>query len=167
MKQINNLFLVMLALASAVGFSGCSDDDDDISSAPTSIQTAFASQYPNATGAEWELTGGYYEVDFYYSGTHSEWGITFSNVEAEAWYTSSASWVKTYFDVTALYRASSSTLPSAVLTAIASYASDNSYTVDDVEIVDLPSGDTDYFQVEFEKGSADVYANFSFDGTVL
>lgn len=164
MKQINNLFMVMLAVASAVILSSCSDDDNDITSAPEVIQTAFNSQYPDATNVDWELTNGYYEVDFYYSGTHSEWSMTFTRVEAEAWYTSSGSWVKTYFDVTNLYNASSSILPSAVLTAIANYASSNSLSVDDVEIVDLPSGDTDYFQVEYDSAKTDVYVNFDFSG---
>lgn len=161
-----NLGMAMLIATGAFNLQSCSDDNNDIMSAPTAIQNVFNTQYPNASRVDWEFSGGLYEVDFYFSGIHAEWGIPLNGVEAEAWYAVSGEWQKTVFDITNLYAMdTNAVIPIEVKATIATES--NGSKVDDVDIVDLPKPAEDYFLVEIDSEPTDKYVSIRFDGSVI
>ena len=50
-----------------IGLQSCDNDDKDLAQAPTDIQKAFDTKYPDTRVTEWELDRGEYKADFYYS----------------------------------------------------------------------------------------------------
>lgn len=141
------LLLVAIALCS-LSLTACSDDDDDDNVTPsTTVQEAFEALYPDVTVQEWELEGTYYVADFRLDGASSE-----------AWFTADGEWVKTETDVTY------ASLPDAVKATLSEqYAS---YTIDDIEYVETPSSGN-YYLVELELGSQDIYVKIDAEGNVL
>lgn len=117
---------------------------------PTSIaqnaKDAFAQKYPNAKVREWEVKMNYYVAEF-----------TYNNSEAEAWFTSDGTWVRTEVD----YRGN---LPAAIQQYV-SQNYPNAY-VDDIDFIEVPTGE--YYEVELEqRGSMDIYLNIKEDGTLF
>lgn len=140
--------MFMLAMA-AVGIllAGCEDDDDNVRVDPT-IETAFRSQYPDASRVEWETKAGYYVAEF-----------RRNNAEAEAWYSPQAIWYMTETDV--YY----TDLPQAVKDAFTAseYAA---WRIDDIDMIESAGMETVYI-LEVEKGNAEYDLYFSPDGVLV
>ena len=82
---------------------------------------------------------------------------TYNNSEAEAWFTTDGTWVRTEVD----YRGS---LP----TAVEQYINENYPTaiIDDVDLIEVPTGK--YYEIELEqRGDRDIYVNIKEDGTLF
>lgn len=141
--------IILLALLTAgFAFQSCSDDDD-LTSVPESISTAFQQKYPNATPTEWERQGTGYKADFWNNGG-----------EAEAWFNADGTWIRTETDVPN----PNASLPQPVRDYVsATYAG---YYIEDADLVETPS--QTYYELELERqGSADIYLNIKADGTLL
>lgn len=83
-----NLKVVLLAaVCSTIGFSSCSDDDDNYQ--PDSmVEKAFDTKYPNAQRISWESKNGYQVADF-----------IDGSFEAEAWFDPKGEWMMTETDI--------------------------------------------------------------------
>lgn len=140
------LKLYLLTLLAAGFLLQSCDDDDDLTTVPNTVSTAFAQLYSSATVLEWEMEGSYYKADFLNNG-----------VSAEAWFQADGTWVRTETD----YYGS---LPEAIQNYISTnYAG---YYIDDQEYVETPSGT--YYHVELENAAGhDVYLNIYADGTLV
>lgn len=90
-----------------------------------------------------------------------------NRVEAEAFYTSGAQWIKTEFDVTSYYSVAAEqvVIPAKVRETVAREAGGRH--VDEVKIIDLPQGETDFYRVEIDNEPNDVYLNVKFDGSLF
>ena len=102
-----------------------------------------------------ELDRGEYKADFYYSDA------TYTGIEATAYFSQSAQWLRTEFEVIGLYH--SGKLPEAVKTTISREA--GTAKVDDVDFIDTP--DTDYYLVEIDQEPNDRYLKIGEDGSIL
>ena len=144
MKRLS--LIVMTALA--LGFTSCSDDDDDdlnSSQVPTEISAALNSEFPNATDIEYETFGDQYIVDF-----------EIDTVDYEALYNSDGTLVKYKYDIF------TSEVPESIMVTIA--ADYNNRTIDDAEILVIDS--VNYYQIELNNTPTDDYIVFNEDGTV-
>ncbi|WP_179374580.1 PepSY-like domain-containing protein [Winogradskyella wichelsiae] len=144
MKRLS--LIVMTALA--LGFTSCSDDDDDdLNSAqvPNEITVALDSEFPNATDIEYEAFGEQYIADF-----------EIDTVDYEALYNSDGTLVKYKYD------SLTSEVPESVMTTIA--ADYDNRTIDDAEILVIDS--VNYYQIELNNTPTDDYIVFNEDGTV-
>ena len=110
------------------------------------VKNAFAQKYPNISVREWEEKMNHFVAEF-----------TYNNSEAEAWFTTDGTWVRTEVD----YRGS---LP----TAVEQYINENYPTaiIDDVDLIEVPTGK--YYEIELEqRGDRDIYVNIKEDGTLF
>lgn len=145
-RMINFWFV----LCSVVILSACSDDDDNLSNVPASVQTALEAKYPAVSNVEWEKKSGYYVAEFRNNG-----------VETEVWFDSSAVWCMTETDL----RTNLTELPGLVQTAFQTgqYAD---WTVDDIDKYERP--DRIFYLIEVEKaGQQDRDLFYAEDGTLL
>ncbi len=159
-----------IALGTVLGIltlSSCDKDDDHVgANPPDEVKQAFEAQYPNMN-PKWDFEWGNYEAEFFYTGTHAEWNMPLNRVEAEAFYTSGAQWIKTEFDVTSYYSVAADqvVIPAKVRETVAREAGGRH--VDEVKIIDLPQGETDFYRVEIDNEPNDVYLNVKFDGSLF
>lgn len=110
------------------------------------VKNAFAQKYPNTNVREWEEKMNHFVAEF-----------TYNNSEAEAWFTTDGTWVRTEVD----YRGS---LP----TAVEQFINENYPTaiIDDVDLIEVPTGK--YYEIELEqRGDRDIYVNIKEDGTLF
>lgn len=85
MKKI----LTALLATALLGFSACSDDDDDINpnAVPEPVKATMQQLYPTAQWIEWELYNNYYVADF-----------TLSGFETDAWFLPDGVWAMSVTD---------------------------------------------------------------------
>ena len=151
-KQMKHFAWIACMATAMIGLQSCDNDDKDLAQAPTDIQKAFDAKYPDTRVTEWELDRGEYKADFYYSDA------TYTGIEATAYFSQSAQWLRTEFEVIGLYH--SGKLPEAVKTTISREA--GTAKVDDVDFIDTP--DTDYYLVEIDQEPNDRYLKIGEDG---
>lgn len=154
-KQMKHFAWIACMATAMIGLQSCDNDDKDLAQAPTDIQKAFDAKYPDTHVTEWELDRGEYKADFYYSDA------TYTGIEATAYFSQSAQWLRTEFEVIGLYH--SGKLPEAVKTTISREA--GTAKVDDVDFIDTP--DTDYYLVEIDQEPNDRYLKIGEDGSIL
>lgn len=138
-------FLLAFAIG-ALTLQSCSDDNDEVKNVPETVKSAFAQKYPETAVREWDKKSGMYVAEF-----RNE------NSEAEAWFTSSGSWLKTETDYVGA-------LPEAVKDYIT--ANYPTATIDDTDLIETATDR--YFKIELEqrkKEDIDLYIRA--DGTVL
>ncbi|NRR90275.1 PepSY-like domain-containing protein [Winogradskyella undariae] len=140
-------FPLIVMIAVTLGFTSCSDDDDDlsISQVPSEINVAFDAEFPNATDVEYETYGDQYIVEF-----------EIGNVDYEALYNNDGSLVKYKYDILI------SEVPESITTTIATDY--NNRTIDDAEI--LVIDDVNYYLIELNNTPTDDHIVFNEDGTV-
>ena len=142
-------YFCILALCGAMTLQSCSDDNDT-TNVPESIQNAFQTKYPAATGEEWEAKSGYYVAEFWTGGK-----------EVDAWFTTAAEWCMTETDL----GKDKTSLPSEVKTAFESseYAA---WTVEDIDKYERT--DKTFYLIEVETvGKPDHKLYYATDGTLL
>ena len=66
-KQMKHFAWIACMATAMIGLQSCDNDDKDLAQAPTDIQKAFDTKYPDTRVTEWELDRGEYKADFYYS----------------------------------------------------------------------------------------------------
>ena len=96
-KQMKHFAWIACMATAMIGLQSCDNDDKDLAQAPTDIQKAFDTKYPDTRVTEWELDRGEYKADFYYSDA------TYTGIEATAYFSQSAQWLRTEFEVIGLY----------------------------------------------------------------
>tara|TARA_B100001079_G_C16326381_1_gene477027 strand:+ start:644 stop:1096 length:453 start_codon:yes stop_codon:yes gene_type:complete len=137
--------LYLFSLVSLLIGAGCeSDDEDDFrADVPSVVLNAFQSNYPKASGVEWEMLGDDYQVDF-----------EIERVDYEAIFSAEGDMLKYKYEI------SSTELPEAVKKAItANYAN---YQIDDTDI--LVINKDLYYQVELD-GKPDKHLVLNEDGS--
>lgn len=146
MKSVLKWMLMMLL--SVMTFASCesNDDNDDNVTVSEAIRTAFSAKYPSVN-PHWENDHGYFKAEFRLEGR-----------EAEAWFDQSGVWQRTEVD----YK--SADLPQVVKDYInKQYAG---YRIDDADFVQTKDGQ-EYFDIELEKGEADVYLKIDAQGNII
>ena len=116
--------------------------------APTEVQKAFADKFPEAKSVKWEKeSDGGWEAEFKMNG---------NKVSVE--FDSKGAWSQTETEI------KTSELPEAVRDAIKSNF--EGYTADEAEMVETADGEVNY-EVDMEKGKAELEVLFAADGKVL
>lgn len=143
------LFLSVVLCALALGFTACSDDDNDNvkqDKVPAQVRETFSQMYPSAAPT-WEMEYGMYKAEWHEGGD-----------DIDAWFMPNGDWKCTDRN---MRRAG---LPEAVTNYInTNYAG---YYVDDVDYMEVP-GDS-YYDIELERnGYPDVELWIRADGTVI
>jgi len=110
------------------------------------IMTEIKAMYPNAVFLELEKKGSYYEIDIRDGSTHKE--VLFD---------SNNQWVSTEWDIR------TADVPDVVMTALNASEYKN-YKIDDVEVLENPSGL--FYVFELESGNQEVYLTIKSDGTI-
>lgn len=88
MKKLYPILAIFTAVAMALGFSACGDDDDDDVKAPSqAFENALTTLYPQAKGAKWEKKGPYRVAEFRQD-----------MAEYDVWFEQSAAWAMTEID---------------------------------------------------------------------
>ncbi|MBP3228769.1 MAG: PepSY-like domain-containing protein [Bacteroidaceae bacterium] len=142
------LLLTLLMGLSAISFTACSDDDDDVktSDVPQAVMTAFQAKFP-AAAAKWEREGGLLKAEFINAGR-----------ETDAFFTTDGTWVRTETDLFP------TDLPETVRTYLAANYPD--WAIDDADLIETP--ESTWYRVELDKpGFPDVHLRFASDGTRL
>lgn len=165
-NRLKSYVLPALAVLGAFSFQSC-DKDDDVRNLPTQIQQAFQAQYPGVNWVEWEKEWGNYKADFMYNGSVSEWNNLMLNTQAEAWYTADGQWLRTEFDVQNYYynQADTEVVPAKVREAISQVA--GGLRVEDLDRVDMPAGQQDYFDLELDSEPNDIQKKIDFEGNII
>ena len=131
-----NRFLMLVALG-AVALSGAISCEQDVKSAPSSVETAFQAKYPGASMVEWEKQLGNYLVEFFF-GSH----------EMEAQFDKEGNWLWSKTEI------SLSEVPEKVLEVARNY-NDGKWAIDDIDYYQRSSGVTEYYRVEYERENSD------------
>lgn len=135
------LFLVLAAVVS------CDNDDDKGVAVNATVKSYIETKYPGASirKAEYE-NNGLLEVEFIHDSKLKD-----------AYFKPNNEWVYTEWDIAL------SALPKSVADAVAeAYPS---HRIDDVDYVETLSGN--YYEVEIEKGGAELWLYVTADGTIL
>lgn len=162
MKTMMKIWKNMLCAAAigvmAMGFTACTDDDDDKApvDVPAAVETSFVQKYPDATTTEWSVKGGFYVADFHWKA---------NQVEVEAWFTSAGEWFLSDND----YGRNVMFLPGDVNTAFAASAY-GSWTIDDIHYYEYSDSTKDFYFIEVDKKGqpeTDLYFVRTADGVKL
>lgn len=149
------LFLT-LALATMVGFSSCSDDDDnkdvDRNDVPEAYQEALKAKYPEAVNVKWEKTPRYYIAEFQKP-----------QEEYDVWFGSEAEWAMTEID----YGHNLFFIPAAINEALAKSPYGTDHTIEDVSMFERIDRTFYLIEVEPMSGGADTYLYYAPDGTLI
>lgn len=143
------MFTGIMLIAVALGFTACSDDDNDHVSqdkVPAAVQETFSQIFPMAS-PKWEMEYGMYKAEWKEDG-----------LDIDAWFQRSGEWKCTDRDVR----------PSALPQAVNDYIAANyeGYYIDDVNYMETPDGN--YYDIELEKrGAPDVNLKITADGTII
>lgn len=169
MKKNNLLkrYAFMACAFTAGMFMVQSCDDDDKPVVPSNeIQNAFTSQYPNSQVWEWDYDRGYYEADFFFTGTCTSWNIPLSNVQAEAYFTGTGAWTRTEFDIDGYWWNQNETavIPPALRQTIQNQLGGR--RLDDLRIIDNAT-DADYYLLEIENEPNDIIVTLDYNGNVI
>ena len=62
-KQMKHFAWIACMATAMIGLQSCDNDDKDLAQAPTDIQKAFDTKYPDTRATEWELDRGEYKAD--------------------------------------------------------------------------------------------------------
>ncbi len=116
------------------------------SSVPSVVLNAFQQKYPKALGAEWEMEGDLYNVEF---------NILFQ--DHDAWFDNTGKLVKLVVDI------NQNDLPAAVKVALKQQF--GGYKVDDIDRIDFNGTVT--YKIDLEKGPEDRVVVFDAKGNVL
>ena len=141
--------LLLLLVLPAFALQSCSDDDDNNTNPGNiSVENAFSTKYPDATGIDWERKGTYYVVDFWWNSK-----------KAEAWFDGVGEWYMTETDITY------DQLPEAVKTSFkqGEYAA---WYVDDVDMLERNGMELVYV-LEVKQGKQEYDLYYSADGTLI
>ena len=147
--------ILALGLVALLGFSSCSDDDDnDVNNkdVPEVYKNALAAKFPEATNVKWERTSQYYVAEF--SKPQQEYDV---------WFAADAKWVMTETD----YGKNLFFLPPAVEQALAKGPYGFEHTVEDVEMYERTDRTFYIIEVEPVKGDGDIYIYYAPDGTQI
>ncbi len=148
------LFSLLLGTFAIVGFTSCSDDDNDlsISEVPVAYQNALKAKYPDAVNVKWERKTDYYVADFEKPGE-----------DYDVWFGPEAKWVMTEID----YGKNLMQLPPAVSSAYSE--SQYAYTCLVEEATAYERLDRTFYVIEVEptSGGTDTYIYYNPDGTTL
>ncbi len=143
------LLLSLVLCTIALGFTSCSDDDDNVKQkdVPAAVKETFSNMYP-AAAPVWEMEYGMYEAKWKEEG-----------IQLKAWFQPTGEWKATETDLYNNY-----TLPEPVMAYInANYAD---YHIDDVDYMETPSGN--YYEIDLErKGYPDVELLIRADGVLI
>lgn len=139
----------MVLCSIALGFTSCSDDDDNVKQkdVPAAVKETFSKMYPSAAPV-WEMEYGMYEANWKEEGH-----------QMKAWFKANGQWQATETDLYCNY-----TLPEPVQAYInANYPN---YHIDDVDYMETSSGT--YYEIDLEcKGYPDVELLIRADGMVV
>ena len=136
--------ILFFALAAVVS---CENDDDKSVAVNTTVKNYIEAKYPGASirKAEYE-NNGLLEVEFIHNA-----------LLKDAYFKPNNEWVYTEWDVAL------SALPKSVTDAVAeAYPS---HRIDDIDYVETPSGDC--YEVEIEKGGAELWVYVTAEGDIL
>ncbi|MCM1312740.1 MAG: PepSY-like domain-containing protein [Bacteroides sp.] len=143
------IYLLAIALCSALTLGSCSDDDDNVS-VPEAVQTAFTAKYPNANRVGWEIKSGFYVAEFHENAT-----------ETEVWFSKEGTWNMTETD----YGRNISLIPATVKSAFES-SEYSTWSIDDVSKYERE--DITFYLIEIEsRGQKDRHLFYGEDGTLI
>lgn len=139
----------LLMLLGMITLQSC-DNDEDTFPLPGNVEAYIKQAYPNATIKETDaLPGGGVEVD-----------IWDGSVEKELKFDAKGEWLSTSWDVLPI------DLPAAVTGALKASTTYNTYSIDDADFYETPTGR--YYLLELEKaGTPDVYVKIDAEGNFL
>lgn len=141
--------LIPLVLCSALIFTSCDDDDDNVINVPTTVETNFNQQFPNASAVQWEK-------DFSHATSYLKAEFKVNGTEVEAWYTYDGTWVKTETDY-------NDPLPLAITNLLSTNYP--GFRIDDVDLIETPQ--MKFFEIDLEKGKNEIELSVKADGTII
>lgn len=141
------LYVIALLLG-AIGMQSC-DKDDDIPEDKISatIKAFITEKYPDARIEEAEIQKGITDVD-----------IVDGAISKEVLFDSTDAWISTSWDL------APASLP-AVITDSLKKSDYSTYSVDDVDYFETPTGD--YYLLELEEGNKEIHIKMNLDGTIF